>query len=551
MSFSVEKKERDTKANSQMKEEKEEGSNLPITKFTWIRRQDEVKRGDHSIDFPDRNYRVPLIGCSNLERNLEVGDIVSVIWKSSILEKRRFDVRCECFSEELLKRGGSFGSFYRKEEHFFQIHRKLTKSKFTVSEIFIHGSKVIRKEIDESFTRNQRVDTSLLIPEKLLSYLLEGLGVLPDKEVSEPFKSKIKQGKDSWESFSAYRAKTFIEKFHILLRNTQDSVASASLVDIEAMKKDLLRKLPYHDYRKTIFALNQENVKEDLRSFCIFLEGYAEDFIRIFGEKLFHCLGGYTPAVTSGGIYEKVIKHMEELIQEMLSSLSPRITLSVDNYLYLPCALETARIRPKNSISALKLSQIFRVYRNDPRFCMKSCSTVTDWCGILLPPTIRSELQPGDHVRVLISDRVEDRKEDERIQEERMKLIEKLKKEKESDQEEEGEDFDLPVIPRRCYSDRVIYFQILLHLTGSKYLASLENRYLSEYEDLILVIDSNAVSEIPLSWSENPNFRRYEKMIEDGEIERKGYTMTGSEAMDKNNYQLIDFENEIVFRLAI
>mmetsp|Transcript_13519 Transcript_13519/g.14685 ORF Transcript_13519/g.14685 Transcript_13519/m.14685 type:complete len:186 (-) Transcript_13519:3737-4294(-) len=185
---------------------------------------------------------------------------------------------------------------------------------------------------------------------------------------------------------------------------------------------------------------------------------------------------------------------------------------------------------------------------------MKSCSTVTDWCGILLPPTIRSELQPGDHVRVLISDRVEEKKEDERIQEERMKLIDKMRKEKESEQEKEEkgeEEIDLPVIPRRCYSDRVIYFQILLHLTGSKYLASLENRYLSEYEDLILVIDSNAISEIPLSWSENPNFRRYEKMIEDGEIERKGYTMTGSEAMDKNNYQLIDFENEIVFRLAI
>jgi len=310
-----------------MKEEEEKGSNLPITKFTWIRRQDEVKRGDHSIDFPDRNYRVPLIGCSNLESNLQVGDIVSVIWKSSILEKRRFDVRCECFSEELLKRGGSVGSFYRKEEHFFQIHRKLTKSKFAVSEIFIHGTQVIRKEIDESFTRNQRVDTSLLIPEKLISYLLQGLRVLPDTEVSEPFKSKIKQGKDSWESFSAYRAKAFIEKFHILRNNQiqpQDSVASTSHVDIEAMKKDLLRKLPYHNYQKTLFELNQENVKEDLRSFCMFLENYAEDFIRIFGEELFHSLGGYTPTATSGSIYDKVIKHMEELIQEMLSSLSPR-----------------------------------------------------------------------------------------------------------------------------------------------------------------------------------------------------------------------------------
>jgi hypothetical protein len=53
----------------------------------------------------------------------------------------------------------------------------------------------------------------------------------------------------------------------------------------------------------------------------------------------------------------------------------------------------------------------------------------------------------------------------------------------------------------------VIYFRTLYKISNTKFLAQIENYYGSNYEDIILVIDTGSITEIPDTWHGNENLK--------------------------------------------
>lgn len=77
-------------------------------------------------------------------------------------------------------------------------------------------------------------------------------------------------------------------------------------------------------------------------------------------------------------------------------------------------------------------------------------------------------------------------------------------------------------------SEKVVYFQLLRRLDAHRFLACIVNMYLSEYEDILLAIDTRAVSEIPVDWDDNINLAQY-RAIKEG----KGFAPTGWKAYEE------------------
>eukprot|EP01126_Amoeba_proteus_P014603 TRINITY_DN16454_c0_g1_i1.p1 TRINITY_DN16454_c0_g1~~TRINITY_DN16454_c0_g1_i1.p1 ORF type:complete len:133 (-),score=32.43 TRINITY_DN16454_c0_g1_i1:19-417(-) len=72
-------------------------------------------------------------------------------------------------------------------------------------------------------------------------------------------------------------------------------------------------------------------------------------------------------------------------------------------------------------------------------------------------------------------------------------------------------------------SSNVVYFTVLKRLTEFRFLASLTNMYCSEYEDIVLIIDSRAVTEVPVDWDMNKNLAQYRSITEGF-----GFSITGT-----------------------
>jgi tetratricopeptide (TPR) repeat protein len=197
---------------------------------------------------------------------------------------------------------------------------------------------------------------------------------------------------------------------------------------------------------------------------------------------------------------DEVIQTNRDLIKEARNYYKDGIDLDIsygtpfnDGTTYteplIPCDLHT-----------ISYMDIYRVYVTtpDPLFAWCHTNCVTNWGGIILEEDVRQHLQVGHIVRAMY-----------------------CLKEKFFQTEEEK---------RSC--DHISYFELLHKIDDYRFLAKISNQYMDQYDNIVVVLDIRAISEIPITW--NDGLEKYDKK------EGDGFSMTGMYATKLDTHTLHD-----------
>jgi hypothetical protein len=494
--------------------------------FHFVYRRDTTPRDAYSIDFPDRKYEFPLCGTSNYEGPLEVGDVVGV----QLRENNRRHVSFQPTGRAVLEACQSQvpqkkGSYTHQEEHLFKITKVLGPARFSVSPVFLDTNKVIHKEVREDFTSREEIPVACICPALLIQNIFdeprdrsdidypehealeqkyEILGMYlfqrwinlfekrerdqkrreaREKELEEDQGKGEGEGKVAGEGGEEGKGKEAAKpkegergdgEAEGEGEEESESETESEEETPEKFLQELTRTNPLKEIEKPfILPLRDDEDHEVLKRFFGIIEQHRAEIVGIFGEDWF----------VSIGTYEKIVGEFNALVETVKGILPERVKTAVWYDFWRTACLAPPEIDAE-SISRLKKIEIFRVYKADPDYALSATKTVTNWGGIILPEKIRTELRPGNLVRV------------------------SLRVKEDSEEKNWG---------------NVIYFTLLLQLTPYRHLATIRNMYMSEYEDIILVIDSRAVTEIPVGWEMNENLAEYR------EIRRgKGFGITGA-----------------------
>ena len=387
---------------------------MAINDYQIIRRSVE-EGGKHGWEReePTQNFKVPLVGFSDYNENINVDDIISVILQNNtqtqFITGNRYETDLTICTPEV------YGSYYLREEHFFRVTNK-TNSKFDVVPMFI-DDKIIVKRIDENINKNINVEI------KNFSKYYQLIEIY----IENPEYYNLPENYEAlwdWE----------IQRFN-------DGKQSNKL------------KLPYSNYKTTIFNIwNNE--------YLIELEKLIENCHKLFPNN-----------INEIGTIELIKQNMDELYNEIKHI--KYINLNVCYYYIKDSCLDFPKIT--HSISKLKYRDIFRIYKPDPSSKLIKTRELTNWSGIILPNESRNCTTVGNLIRFLVD------------------------------------------------GYGCIYMTILYKLTDKRFLATVRNIYLSNYEDIVIVIDTDAIHEVPVGWEENKSYAEYENIIEG-----PGYIITGS-----------------------
>jgi hypothetical protein len=309
-----------------------------------------------------------------------------------------------------------------------------------------------------------------------------------------------------------------------------DATVDTSTIDesaTAAITKSLQKVLPFKNSRYTIIDTENEKELEDLDRFYQSLMDYRDLIINYLGEE----------QLAHFGTLDALKENNHRLYEQIVSLLPAKVADCVDNSFSMDCQLSLPNII--HDITVLKLSQIFRVYRPDSHYFMKRCETVTDWGGMIIPEDVRYQLQPGNIVRLYMGEKLSGEELAEKKWPWKTVIYFQL----------------LAAIPPSATFDQVTQsflsndecIAVDIASKPTKFLASLINMYMSEYEDIVTVLDVHAISEIPVSWQENINLQipRYLDPPE-----RVGYSMTGLGAT-KETDETIEFQNHLPFLAGI
>jgi hypothetical protein len=184
---------------------------------------------------------------------------------------------------------------------------------------------------------------------------------------------------------------------------------------------------------------------------------------------------------------------MESLYHKVMKLIdNTHITENINYTLRIPSHLAVPTIH--HDIKRIKMSEIFRVYRPDPVYALVKSKYVTNWGGVILSEAIRTHITTGNIVRVMFT------------------------------KHPEFQPTQYEITQRTAWKyTGVIYCRILLKLDDTHCLACIENMYCSEYEDIIVVIHTGAVSEVPFFFSGNENLVATGLEVSSGE----GFGCTG------------------------
>eukprot|EP01034_Spumella_vulgaris_P040385 gene40385-49943_t len=221
--------------------------------------------------------------------------------------------------------------------------------------------------------------------------------------------------------------------------------------------------LPYKDYRTTLFNLTDDG--EALKEFFGIIDEHRESILQFVEAS----------ALDNLGTYELIESNMESLYLKALELMNDtHITDSITYSLCIPSHLAVPTIH--HNITRLKVSEIFRVYRPDPVYALAKTKYVSNWGGVIVDDAIRSHITTGNIVRVMFTKYPQFQPTPEEI-----------------------------AARTGWLWSGVIYCRILAQLSATHCLACVENKYCSEYEDIVLIIHVGAVSEVPFSWPGNEN----------------------------------------------
>jgi hypothetical protein len=247
--------------------------------------------------------------------------------------------------------------------------------------------------------------------------------------------------------------------------------------------------LPYKDFRKIIINIIDDKDHDNVKNFFEFIDKNKLKIIELFGCDAFDNLG----------TYEKIINNIDNYYNKICALIGDTLIL---NY-YFTYNKESHLTQPTiiHKINKIKYVDIFRVYKTDNISKMIKTSHVTNWHGIILDDNVRAHIKQGNLVRMYL------------------------------------------FYDKDC-TRSVIYCTILMKLTENRFLATIKNMYLSEYEDVVFVIDVRAITEIPVSWSRNDNLKHFER------TSGQGFVFTGMGAVGTaekaNELYPITYENIII-----
>lgn len=425
------------------------------------KRSSTKKRGDYCIDFGDRNYSVPLCGCSNFDGEIFVGDIIGVKLSANATVKAKFttsssllpDDRIDLISEQ-------YGSYRPVEEHLFVVTKVHRRERIDVRPYFLDKDKVIAKRVQESFSTKWKIpvvqiDKDILCEELYVNKSLKQFAIEENYGYFIPFK---------------------VEKLFALLDSIDDTNRD------NFSMKDIIKLCPFSgcDYVNAIFHLANES--EKLQYFYNNLPKYETLLQYYLCEE-------FEPTRKRWGSYELIVAHTETKYAAALAMINKDfVKESVTHSLNIPSHLTIPTIH--HNITRVKFSEIFRVYKADPAYVLCRTKYVSNWSGVIVDDEIRKHLTTGNIVRVLF-----------------------------------GKNKVAALADKYPYSG-VIYCRVLQRLNESQCLACIENYYCSEYEDIVIVINVNAISEVPFTWNGNESLEATGLDKESGE----GFAVTGGGA---------------------
>ena len=425
------------------------------------KRSSTKARGDYSIDFGDRNYSIPLCGCSNFDGEISTGDIIGVKLSANTTVKTKFATTSSLLpNEKIALISKQYGSYRPVEEHLFVVTKVHRRERIDVVPFFLDKDKVIAKLVEESFSTKWKIpvvqiEKDTLCEEMFINKSLKQYPIAEEYGYFTPFKA---------------------EKLFTLL----DSVDETNPDIITG--KDIAKLCPFsgHHYTKTILHLAKE--AEKLQSFYNRLPQYEARLQHYLGEE-------YETVRDKWGTYELIVAHTEAMYVAALAMINKDfVKESVQHNLYIPSHLTVPTIH--HNITRVKFSEIFRVYKPDPTYVLCRTKYVSNWGGVIVDNEIRKHVTTGNIVRVLF-----------------------------------GKNKVAALADKYTYSG-VIYCRILQRLNETQCLACIENYYCSEYEDIVLVINVNAISEVPFTWNGNESLEATGLDKESGE----GFACTGGGA---------------------
>jgi hypothetical protein len=186
------------------------------------------------------------------------------------------------------------------------------------------------------------------------------------------------------------------------------------------------------------------------------------------------------------------IELINENMKKIYSSISDIKKINYDaTFTYSQIALMTEP-EISHNITKLKYLDIYRVYKPDPFTQLLRTREITNWSGIILPLDARSLVSTGNLLRFML----------------------------------EGD-----------RGSGCIYFTILHKISEARFLASVKNMYCVHFEDVVIIIDTGALHEIPTQWEENNSFAIYADITSG-----IGYTITGYREITDKEYININYD---------
>lgn len=236
-------------------------------------------------------------------------------------------------------------------------------------------------------------------------------------------------------------------------------------------------KLPYKNYKNLIIDLSDKFSVDMLNKYFDYIHTNEKLIKELFTEENLNNIGSL----------EQISLNMDKIYNEIMETIGDKLLCDVRYFLSKPSHLDKPMI--KHNINRIKYADIFRVYKTDLNTKFIKTMHVTNWSGIILDENIRNLCTVGNTVRISL---------------------------------------------KYNNDNNIIYVNLIHKFFDGKFLACIHNKYDTTYEDIVFIMNTGCITEIPTDWFGNELLKQYDK------TEGIGYTFTGFGSLknDDEQYEL-------------
>ncbi len=205
--------------------------------------------------------------------------------------------------------------------------------------------------------------------------------------------------------------------------------------------------IPYENYKSLFFNIYNQYFK----IFFSFLDENLELLKELFGKDIFNYLG----------TTKEIIENCENILKTILDK-----EVYYEGYYYCTKIQNLENSKFDLTINKINIKNVFRVYKSDPNYISKKTKErqLIDWTGIRLSNENLKKLKVNNIIRLVISEKDN----------------------------------------KCCFN---AYFQIIKKINDHLFFVCLYDQYTNIYEleDVLIVINSDLINELPLDYEENSN----------------------------------------------